>query len=240
MADPLSPIPRTSLADDLADRVVRMIRAEGFGAGDRLPAITAMARRFGVGPPTVREALRKLETVGSVEMRHGSGVYVGAGLEALFLTNPVHGSDASRALMLDLIEARTPIEVRAASLAAEGADDADLDRMQALLDLAARHLGDGDRLSALNMAFHRAVAEASGNRILPQLLDVLTSLFHREQRRILDIYGSRERDHAEHVALLAALRDRDAALAGRRMQDHLDGVCDVLLRWDPDADPLAT
>lgn len=233
-------IQRTSLADDLADRVVQLIRAEGYTTGDRLPAIMEMARMFGVGHPTVREALRKLETVGLVEIKHGSGVYVGQGQETFFLSNPVFGGDVSRKLMLDLIEARTPIEVRAATLAATHATPEQLEHMQALLDRAEATLGDGDALSSINMSFHRVIAEASGNSILPQLQEVMTKLFYREQRKILDIYGSRERDHAEHVSLLEALRARNPGLAMRRMQAHLDGVRDTLLSWNPDEDQLFT
>ncbi|MEO5814143.1 MAG: GntR family transcriptional regulator [Gemmatimonadaceae bacterium] len=45
----------------------------GIRAGARLPAISDMARQFGVGSPTLREVLKKLETVGVVVIRHGSG-----------------------------------------------------------------------------------------------------------------------------------------------------------------------
>jgi GntR family transcriptional repressor for pyruvate dehydrogenase complex len=107
--------------------------------------------------------------------------------------------------------------------------------MDDLLAHAEAHLDDDDVLNATNMAFHRAIAEASGNGVLHQLLDVLTSLFQAEQRAIIDIYGSRRRDHTEHVAILDALRARDADLAGTRMRAHLEGVRAALLQWDGDA-----
>ena len=50
---------RQSLSNDLAQRVKQLIRSCGFAPGDRLPAITELARRFKVGHPTVREALKK-------------------------------------------------------------------------------------------------------------------------------------------------------------------------------------
>ena len=74
--------------------------------------------------------------------------------------------------------------------------------------------------------------------VVVQLLDVLRELFTEEQRLILNIFGSRERDHQEHLAILEALEQRNAALAVERMKTHLEGVQDAVRRWDPDHDPV--
>lgn len=233
------PVEKTNLADDLADRIVQMIRSGVYQPGDRLPAIMEMARSFGVGHPTVREALKKLEIIGVVDIKHGSGVYVGRGQDVLLVSNPVFGGLVSKKLMLDLIDARVPIEVKAVALAATEATEAQLDRMSGLLDEAGKNLDNDDVLSSVNMAFHREIAIASGNTVLAQLQDVLTKLFQGEQRMILGIYGSRQKDHVQHIGILDALRQHDAALAEQRMEAHLEGVRTVLLRWDPERDPLS-
>ena len=56
---------------------------------------------------------------------------------------------------------------------------------------------------------------------------------------ILDIHGSRRQDHAEHLEILDAVRRGDRELAGERMRDHLEGVREVLLRWDPVTSPVS-
>lgn len=239
MPSPIGRVSKTTLSDDLTERLLQMIRSGEYQPGDRLPAIMQMAQSFGVGHPTLREALRKLEVIGAVEIRHGSGVYVKRGEDMMFVRNPTFGGNVTQKLLLDLVEARIPIETRAMSLAATHATDENLERMAALLDQAEAHLGDDAKLSEVNMEFHREIAVASGNAVLAQLQEVLSKLFQQEQRLILDIYGSRERDHHEHVELLDALRQRDTELAERRMYDHLGGVRDVLLQWDPDQTPLA-
>ena len=78
MKNAFEPVLRQSLADRLARRIRGLIQNGDYKEGDRLPPIMEMARRFGVGHPTIREALKKLETMGVVEIRHGSGVYVSA------------------------------------------------------------------------------------------------------------------------------------------------------------------
>ncbi|MEM8556343.1 MAG: FadR/GntR family transcriptional regulator [Bacteroidota bacterium] len=238
-AIPLAPVARRSLPDDLARRITQLIEAEGLAAGDRLPTITELARRFGVGTPTLREALTKLETLGTVTVKHGSGVYVGERRNALFASNPVLAGAPTKKTLLDLVDTRIMVEVEAARLAAAHATPDDLAQMTSLLDHAQRHLDNGDDLSATNMAFHAAVAQASGNSVLRQVLDVLTRLFQAEQRVILDIHGSREQDHHEHVGILSALREGDENLAAERMRAHLAGVRAVLLQWDEEARPFA-
>ena len=231
-------IEKTNLADELADRIATMIRTQVYEPGDRLPAIMEMARNFGVGHPTVREALKKLELVGMVTIKHGSGVYVGKGGNNLLVSNPVRSRAVSKKLLIDLIEARIPIELTSVRLAAAAASAEQLEKMDETLREAGEHLEDDERLSALNMAFHYQIALASGNTVLAQLQQALTKLFQEEQRQILSIYGSRDRDHREHVEILDTLLEHNGDLAVERMRLHLDGVRDVLRQWDPEKMPL--
>lgn len=238
MPPDIQPVVRQNLSDDIAQRLTQLIQTGEFGPGDRLPAISNMARQFGVGAPTLREALKRLETVGVVDIRHGSGVYVGRSTDALVITNPVSGAAPSKKLLVDLIEARIPIEMRTVALAARHATRANLDEMARLLDLAGRSLDDAALLNRTNLSFHRAIALASGNVVMHQLLDVLSSLFRQEQRMILDIHGRRQDDHREHVEIFEALRARDESLAVARMQRHLERVSETLSRWNPKKTPV--
>ncbi|MEZ4703540.1 MAG: FadR/GntR family transcriptional regulator [Rhodothermales bacterium] len=229
---------KPTLTDELAERVVHMIRSEGYKPGDRLPAIMAMSRTFGVGHPSLREALRRLELVGIVEIKHGSGVYVGSDQDRLVVTNPNYGGEVSRKLMLDLIEARIPIESRTAKLASINATPAQRARLRELLERAAANLRNDELLNATNLEFHHEIAVASDNKVLAQLINALTSLFRNDQLRIMTIYGSREIDHQEHWSIFEAIDKRDPELAQRLMEEHLEGIRNVLLQWDPVKKPI--
>jgi GntR family transcriptional repressor for pyruvate dehydrogenase complex len=229
---------KQSLSDRLARRIRALIQAGDYKVGDRLPAIMEMARRFGVGHPTVREALKKLQTVGIVDIRHGSGVYVTRGHDVLVVASPDYAGEVTKKLLVDLIQARIPLEILSASSAADNASDEDLAEMRRLLNTAGQNLGNDAVLNSANMDFHRQIALASGNTVLVQLLDVLQDLFTDEQRLVLGIFGSRERDHKEHLGILEALERRDEQLVIDRMREHLEGVRQVLLQWDPDDHPV--
>lgn len=235
----IQPVKRTSLSDDLVERLMHLIKSDAYTTGDRLPSIAEMTSRLQVGHPTLREALRKLEVIGIIEIKHGSGIYIKRDPDILLVSNPVFGGAVSKKLLLDLIEARAPIEMQAAQLAAIKASDTHLEKLTDLMQKAAANLDDDNILNVTNLSFHYEIAAASGNKVLTQMLEVLNELFKDEQRLILDIYGDRKRDHEEHLEILDALRKRDGELAKQCMEKHLAGVREVLLLWDPEHTPLS-
>ena len=239
MNDSFRPVAKSTLSDEVAHRVVELIQSGAYETGDRLPTISDMAGRFDVGPPTLREALKKLEALGVVHIKHGSGVYVQKPHDVLLMSNPIYSGKVSKKMMLDLIEARIPIELKSARLAAEHATEENLERMRTLMAEAEERMEDDAALNRVNMGFHREVADASGNMVVAQMLEVLADLFKNEQRAILGIYGLRTKDHEEHLSILEALQERDAELAEQRMRDHLEGVREVLQQWDPKEHPIS-
>lgn len=169
------PMRTDSLADTLARRIRAMVQSGEYSEGDRLPAILELARQFGVGPPTVREALKKLETLGVVDVRHGVGVYVASRRELMVLARPQIQGAVNSAMLLDLIVARIPLEVSVVEAAAVRISDDELDAMRHLLE-SVNDVVDDHRLIAADAAFHRQLAAVSGNTIMAQMLDALRDL----------------------------------------------------------------
>jgi GntR family transcriptional repressor for pyruvate dehydrogenase complex len=232
------PVLKESLSDRLARRIHGMIRSGQYRSGDRLPPITEMARRFGVGHPSVREALKRLETIGVVEIRHGAGVFVSRNHDVLVMASPEYVGAVTRKLLLDLIQTRMPLEIESITCAARHITPEHLARMRELLTEAAEHLYDDERLNAAAMGFHRQIALASDNAVLMQVIDVLQALFADEQQVILDIGGSREVDHRDHLGLLQALEAKDEGLCARLMREHLERVRQAIINWNSAEHPL--
>lgn len=78
-----------SRAESVQCHIVEKIRTHNLQPGDRLPTVRQLAMDCHVTTPTVREALRALETAGVVELRHGSGTYVHPNAFRLVVANPV-------------------------------------------------------------------------------------------------------------------------------------------------------
>jgi GntR family transcriptional repressor for pyruvate dehydrogenase complex len=222
-----APVARRKLLDEVTDRILAHIRDEGLRPGDRLPSNRALSERFLVATPTLREALRRLEATGAVEMRHGSGVYVRADLSRLILANP-NRLRLDATAILDLLEARELIEPHLAEAAARRATDAQLDELAASLDRAGNALGAGkvrseERSDEAGPRRHpRAPAsEASAaNTALGQdaALHAANMAFHRTLGRlagnhalaqVLDSLVDLHDEEQRHIQALYGDRDHD-------------------------------
>lgn len=236
----MTEVVRQSLSDALTERVLGLIRDEALRPGDRLPSARALAERFAVATPTLREVLRRLQATGAVEIRHGSGVYVGETMGRVVLPNPNLPGLLGEQL-LQLLDARLLVEPYLAGLAAQRQDPDRLATLNDILATAERHLsgapGDDPALHEANMAFHRAVAAASGNDVLYEVIDSLLWVHATEQLEILQLFDDRARDHEEHRTVLAAIISGDQELASEHMRVHLDDVKDVVARRASAAPP---
>lgn len=238
MKHSFEPVIKQSLPDKLARQIRGTIQSGNYRRGDRLPPIVEMAKRFEVGQPSIREALKKLEAMGVVQIRHGSGVFVTRSEEVLVLASPDYAGTVTKKLLLDLIRARIPIEIQSVADCVKNATPEQVLELKRILASAGKHLDDDEVLNSVNMDFHGKIAEASGNSVTAQLLAVLHEIFTDEQRLILGIFGSREDDHKDHAQILKAIEDRDEALAVERMRSHLESVHAAIQRWDPEDHPV--
>jgi DNA-binding FadR family transcriptional regulator len=213
-----------TLSERLADDIVGIIRDERLAPGDVLASSRELARRFNVTTPTVREALRRLEATGVVEFRHGSGTYVGPGIDRRLMANP-HSRPVDRESVLELVEARLVVEPSIAAAAARTRDPDGLRQLETAVTNAL-HPPQGDTRPAVH--FHVALAATSGNHLLRETVEALLHVRVREQIEIRHRYDDRERDHAEHVRILEAVQGGDAALAERLTGEHLASIRDAI------------
>lgn len=228
-AEPISnlspdPISRSSVSDRLTEQILELIRRENLKPGDRLPSIRSLAENFAVAAPTLREAMRRLQASGVVQIRHGSGIYVSNQHERIVLANPNHRK-IEPDVVLHLLDARLLIEPRLAELTAQNASDDEVKELGRLLGEAEQYLrGNDEILHSKNMRFHSAIANFSGNFVLAQIIDSLIELYSFEQLAIISFYNNRPGDHEEHLGIYAAIRDRNPVLARELMYRHIEGV----------------
>jgi GntR family transcriptional repressor for pyruvate dehydrogenase complex len=172
------PIPRDSVPDLVFARLRTAILAGDYRAGERLPTQRALAADFEVNMATIREALKRLEQLRLVEIRHGDATRVldwrrSGGLEALMLG--AGGGEDEDALIGDLFEARRLLLVESARLAALRRSD---DQAE-LLQLAGAVVLAGDDRSALlaDWTFMAALVEATGNLVFQLIMNSVRELY---------------------------------------------------------------
>jgi GntR family transcriptional regulator, transcriptional repressor for pyruvate dehydrogenase complex len=230
MSSPDTGYERRSLSTDLAAAVAAMVHDQGLEPGAQLEPVKALAARFGVAIPTMREALRQLEAMGGVSLRHGSGVYVGENVHRMVVPNP-HSPKPTGDRLIELLQARRIIEPPIAALAAEVQEEAGIRAMTETLAEARRCIEEQDvRLWRVNVDFHRSVAAVAGNSVLTDVIDSIVVVHAQDQREILRLHGDEDQDYAEHKEITDLVLAGDVDGARQAAEAHLDNVIEIVSR----------
>jgi len=223
-----SHLARPNLSSDLVTAVVQMIGERGLERGMRLDSQRDLAAHFGVAVPTMREALRRLEGMGVLAFRHGSGIYVGENFNRSVVPNiALPNADTQR--LVELIQARALIEPAIAAEAAATRNPEHITHLQQQLDLARECVARQDpRLWKVNVDLHRAIAAVAGNRIVEEVLDSLLLIHAEDQRQILHLHGDPQADFEEHEQIVHLISEGETKKATDLMREHLMDVAEAI------------
>ena len=207
-----------TLVEKVFEQLATMLRVAP-GREVKLPAERELAVKLGVSRNVLREATKRLELQGLLEIRQGQGTRVvdrlhkpiSASLELLL--------PEDRERMRQLFQVRYLIEPHNAQRAAQRATAGELRRIE-VAQQSLLSASDPRELVAADMEFHRAIADASGNQIVKLLLESLAELCETSHAKG---YRGRSSDRTveEHAEILTAILGRQGEAAGRAMEKHL-------------------
>ncbi|WP_136657902.1 GntR family transcriptional regulator [Nitratireductor sp. XY-223] len=199
------PLSRISLSQQIRDRLLSRIMTGALKPGDRLVELK-IAGEMATSQAPVREALRELEAMGVVETLRNKGARVRV---------------ISDEELRQIYDVRAQLEGYASELAARNgaALKAGLEACVAKMRKAARK-GDSMAFADHNMAFHRAIVEGSGNRVLLDMWETLNVKMRtmvnvaRSSRNLIDLAES-------HLPIVEAIAAGDGALAHETAKQHV-------------------
>ena len=227
MAVDLQPLESSRRADGVFEQLRSRILSGAFPSGSRLPTERELADALAVNRGSVREALKRLEFLELVDVRHGHGTFARdpSGSSALQLVEALlrDRRTVTSDLLRQLLEFRRHMTCQVLELAAVRRSDEQLARARALLAREADAGGDPDASLQIDIELNALLGEASGNL----MYQLLTNLFTKLLQRLGPLYYNERRDHARsletHRRLLDAIEQRDAAEAR--------GVIEQMLRY---------
>lgn len=212
----------------LTEQVIRQLRADiengTYPVGSRLPTGRQLAEQYGVSAAVIREVTEHLRSQGFVESRQGVGCTVRSRTGAAGFQLP-REPDIDASGLADLYDLRIDLEGAAAALAAARRSDEDVAALSGLLQRLHAHLYDPQPAADIDAAFHIGIAAATHNPYYRQLLQYLNLQLHQAvataRANTLRQAGLAETVHAEHEAIVDAIRRGDAAAARAAAVTHL-------------------
>ena len=220
----ISPVERNSVADQVAKKILDLVRTGNLKPGDQLPPERDLAQMLQVSRPSLREAMRGLQILGVVKSRQGGGAYISS-LDAADLLGPLQFLITLNAQNVHaLYESRVLIDGGIARMATERLSAADIGRLQAMVVLQQNLVTDPLGFRVSDLEFHRTIMEATGNPFLVRVSHSLYVLGMEYRRIASETPGVLKQSLADHEAIIAAFVRRDPEAAATAMMAHMRNV----------------
>jgi DNA-binding FadR family transcriptional regulator len=221
---------RRDRGSTLQDQIVAYIHDQRLGPGAPLPTEPELMDLLGASRNSVREAVRALQALGIVEIRHGYGTFVGnASLSALTpslafrIRSRIRGDVGA---LRDLVEVRELLETGLIGDVAKKISPARLAALDALADRMT------DDIEA-DKAFHALLYESVGNDLVLQLIGLFWDVYRQVESALDPPEERAEEIGANHRDIVAALRTGDPDAARAAMRRHFTDVKSRVGRAQP-------
>lgn len=226
-----SPVHNKRVFEHVVDQIQKQIISKELGKGDKLPPERELTEQLGVSRASVREALRALEVTGLIESRQGEGNFISGSLEntllepltAMFMLNNGKSSD--------ILELRTILEVKAASLAAERITDEQVEHLKELLN----ELDDTkleSKKAELDKKLHYYIAKITGNVLIINILHIIETMMEifvqANRQKILENPRNSEKLFQNHRDICYAIFERDSKKAAEMMTSHMEMIKEIV------------
>lgn len=217
------PVTKKTISDEIVNQIREMIDNGRLRPGDRLPAERKLAEQFGVSRTSVREGIKILAESGLLSSRQGSGTFVSERDEARG-GSLIQSILAGNHDLQDVFEVRKMLEPEIAALAARNGSPDAKTRLEAILMEQEQAISLGVSGVGFDLLFHQALAEASGNPVLREMVSALHEGFSHSRSEGVQSPQRQKASLAAHRAIVEAVKHGHAMQAERAMREHLDEV----------------
>lgn len=218
---------REPASRSLQDQIKQLILDRGLRPGEPMPTENELLQALGVSRNSVREALKALQALDIVQIRHGFGTYVGP-----VALHPFTDGLTFRTLLTmqenpgaigDLLDVRETLEVGLLRNAAAALKDPDLDALTAIVARMFDRAAAGENFPDEDRQFHEALFRPLGNALVSELLTSFWEVFHRVHPQLP---GEPDPDQVAqwHEAIVEALRERDVTRAESALRYHFGQI----------------
>jgi GntR family transcriptional repressor for pyruvate dehydrogenase complex len=232
-------VKRNSTPQLVMQQILQSIESGQFQPGDKLPTEKQMIEMFGVGRSTIREATSTLSMMGYLQSIQGKGYFVREDLDPIRATGFALQDMQAAAHIIDLVEVREILECNAVRLAARRADSEDIGRIRNAFSKMKKTRRDLKRFIDHDFEFHIALARASQNQLILEMMKRIVEKVHAEYDKFRP-NALFQRDKAvltaEQIAAFVAKGEGNKAASA--MRKHLNLVTIEIKRKLPDLERI--
>jgi GntR family transcriptional repressor for pyruvate dehydrogenase complex len=220
IAKEIGTVRRVGLTEQLIEKLESLVLKGVLTAGEQLPSERQLAQLLSVSRASVRQALKALQVMGVLEVRHGSGNYLSDAAEEILKVPPRILVPLKGLTQAELFEVRRAMEAEAAAAAAARATPKDIQAMR--IELEGMRANSQDRVAygTHDLAFHHAIAVASSNRGFIWFLSLANKVLYQALLR-RPMSRSMKRSVEEHENILRAIEAGNQDLAREEMLKHV-------------------
>ncbi|WP_183097189.1 FCD domain-containing protein [Mesorhizobium sp. YM1C-6-2] len=220
---------RRSISEQVADRIMGMIKSGNLKPGDRLPTEQQMTIAFGISRPPLREALKALTLMGVLSSRQG-GRYTITDLSPSRLAAPFNSVLAVADYDVhQQFETRIVVDLELVRLCCERASLEQRQRIHKLAVDGRAFEHDPVAFRLLDIEFHQAINDGAGNALLAALAHVLYDLGLDVRRAASEVPGVIDKSVGQHVEVADAILSGDTLAAVAAYRAHLEHVRDTTI-----------
>jgi len=207
-----------TISRDISEQLIRRITNGAYPIGSKLPTERLLAEEFGVGRHVIREALKRLDALGLVRIRQGSGIFVRdleltAGIELFDVLLTGEDGEVNLKFLRDVLEFRDHTIQLVVRLAAARRTEEHVVQMRKLVKERRKALTDMRCLETVTTELYRVVADASDNHIFALMFNTMGRILFKLRREFdVPILGLEQaQDLLERIVEAIEQKDPDMA-----------------------------
>lgn len=213
-----------STPEIVAKKIIQQIENGTLTPGQKLAPQSDLAKLFGVGTSSIREAVNVLEIMGYLEVAHGRGMFV---REELPLNSSVISNmenTFATATAYELFELRELLECYVTRLACQRIDRKGIQNLQACLAKLRQCVGEKKAFIDADIELHVAIANSVKFKAVGAIVRMIHELMHKNIDLAVEVqsvlYGQDAMETSEQV--VEHILKGEEFYAVRSMRNHLD------------------
>ncbi|WP_211455256.1 FadR/GntR family transcriptional regulator [Collimonas antrihumi] len=208
--------------------IKKYIKENNLKFGDGLPPEALLAKNLGVSRPSLREAVKSLESLGIVESRHGEGIFVKEFSFDSIVENLPYSMNDGDENVKKLLHVRKYLELGAIPAVVEHISDESIQRLRVLAERMLSKAQDKQTFPQEDREFHAEMYSCLKNDFLLSLIDLFWNVFNEMNQSSESVdHWALEETAKDHLRVVSMLEKKDVFGVLSAHRQHFQAIVDT-------------